>query len=170
MGVIAADITFDAAGNLYGWSETSDDFVRIDKATGAATVVSNSGRSTLGDGMSVDRNGVLFAVLNGDADQLSTIDVATGQPTDVATLDGATGSAISAGSFACDRTTFYATRSRNQTTKDLVTINTASGAVTQIATSNVPRLDALEWVCPTEITLDASAVSVDESAGTSRSA
>ena len=39
-----ADLTFDAAGNLFGWTEMyTDDLVRIDTATGTATPVGESG-------------------------------------------------------------------------------------------------------------------------------
>ncbi len=54
------DIAFNALGQLYGWNETGDDLVRIDKGTGAITKAGESGLGvTYGDGLAFDKNGWL---------------------------------------------------------------------------------------------------------------
>jgi hypothetical protein len=56
-----ADLTVDAGGNLYGWAEpTYDDLYRIDKATGAASKVGESGLITTRSGLAMSASGALF--------------------------------------------------------------------------------------------------------------
>ena len=57
---LLADIAFNPAGILYGWSENSDDLVTINTSTGAATIVANAAISTFGSGMDFGANGVLY--------------------------------------------------------------------------------------------------------------
>lgn len=69
-------LAFAADGSLYGFSESGDDAVAIDKATGAVTVLGNSGISSYGHGLFFDDAGVLWFI-NGDGD-VYTIDLADG--------------------------------------------------------------------------------------------
>src|SRR3954447_25123783 len=163
-----ADIAIDASGQLFGWAEGFDDFVRIDKATGTATIVSDSGASTFGDGMSFNRDGVLYAMTQSDTGDLWTIDTSTGTFTVVGTLNGgpARAAPIAAASFACDRTRLYAIDNDQDNPPNLlVTVDTATGAVTTIGDTGQAIMDALEWYCPTEFSVAADAASVNEAAG-----
>ena len=74
-------IAFLADGSLFGWSEADDDVWSIDKASGAATVLGDSGVSSYGHGMWVDDSDTLW-FLNGDG-YVYTIDTGTGVATQV---------------------------------------------------------------------------------------
>ena len=68
------DITFDAAGNLYAWTENGDRLVKIDKATAAVTFVGppvGSGRT----GLAFSHAGILYLEVSGS---LRIIDPVTG--------------------------------------------------------------------------------------------
>ncbi len=72
------DIAFSPLGQLYGWNETGDDLYRINKATGAIEKVGESGQGvTFGDGLSFDRNGALWGLLDGDYGHVFKVDPAT---------------------------------------------------------------------------------------------
>jgi Ca2+-binding RTX toxin-like protein len=87
-GEEVADLTFDAAGTLYGWTEMfKDDLVTINTATGAATAVGNSGIFTFGSGIA-DVSGTLYYSGDGVTGALRTVDKTTGLTT-VVTLNGA---------------------------------------------------------------------------------
>src|SRR4051794_15161398 len=168
LGSSPADIAIDASGQLFGWSEDTDDLVKTDRATGTATIVSDSGASTFGDGMSFNRDGVLYAMTDGDNGDLWTVNTSTGTFTVVGTLNGgpARGAAIAAASYACDRSTLYAIDNNFGTAPNLlVTVDTATGAVTTIGDTGQANMDALEWYCPTEFSVAADAASVNEAAG-----
>ncbi len=68
-------LTFDSAGQLWGWSEESDDPITIDKATGAATVVGESGIGTARQVLAFDSSDALILVQNTN---VYTIDQVTG--------------------------------------------------------------------------------------------
>lgn len=170
-GSAVADITFRPDGQLVGWSEQFDAFVTIDKATGAATQV-GTGTNSYGDGMSVDRDGRIFIMLQGNTaagGDLRTIDPITGDTTVIAPLSGTynESAAIPAAAFGCDRTTLYALDglSGSPAPDFLSTVDTTTGALTPIGETPV-RMDGLEWDCPTEIGVSAAASSVSEGSGT----
>lgn len=79
-----ATITFTASGAMYGWSdvvttpEQSDDLVSINKATGAATWVGDSGVSTGGQSFAINAAGVAYLFQSGNT---YTINLGTGLPT-----------------------------------------------------------------------------------------
>ena len=76
------DIAFSPLGQLYGWNETGDDLYRINKATGAIEKVGESGQGvTFGNGLSFDRNGALWGLLDGDFGHVFKIDPASGAVT-----------------------------------------------------------------------------------------
>jgi hypothetical protein len=153
LGLKIADIAFDASGQLWGWSETGDDLASINITTGAATIVADSGFGTYGDGMSFDKNGVLYAMIDGSDDALYTINTTTGHPTSVATLSGSPngGSAVNSASFGCDGSTLYAGDGGDGDPVYLVTVNTSTGEITSLgqlsAGGENPPIDALAWDC-----------------------
>lgn len=75
--------------DLFGWTELSDDLVRINQVTSTVTVIS-SDRSSFGTGLAIDSSGTIYLSPNGF--ELFTVDstsgVATVGPelTDIATL------------------------------------------------------------------------------------
>lgn len=83
-GMYVNNPTVNSAGQLYAWSEDSDDLVTLDKTTGVATVVGDSGVSTYEHGLAFDRSGDLYFV-NGDG-EVYTIDTTTGLATSVGNI------------------------------------------------------------------------------------
>ena len=165
-----ADIAFLASGELVGWSENSDTFVRIDKETGRATII-GEGRGSNGDGMSVDGDGRIFAMLTGNATDdgdLFEVDPSTGEATVVAPLSGSynDSAAIPAAAFACDRRTLFAVDGLNDSAAPdyLATVNTTTGEMTPVGATRV-RLNALEWDCPVELAVSSPSTTVSEGAG-----
>ena len=146
------DIAFSALGQLYGWNETGDDLVSINKATGAITTVGDSGLGlSFGDGLAFDRNGFLYAALEGDFGHLSTVNPSTGSVIAGPRMTGSpnkTGTMISGASMACDGLTLYGVVNDFGGATNLVTIDTASGAITDKGAS-ITALDAIAWGgCP----------------------
>lgn len=132
-----ADLTFDASGTLYGWSEIFvDDLVTINTTTGAATVVGNSGLFTFGSGIA-DVNGILFYSGDGVTGDLRTVDKSTGLTTVVSTLHGAPPNTDGIAAMAADPDTgtlFGVALNDSDLVHPayLVTIDTATGVVTTI--------------------------------------
>ena len=130
----AADLTF-IGGTLFGWLErTAKDLATIDKATGVATVVGDSGLTTTrGSGLAASADGTLYYTGSDDNGVLRTIDPATGVPTDGPTLDGTCGAPIRALAFNAAGTLFGVRKLGGTcSTTQLITINVASGHVTVV--------------------------------------
>jgi hypothetical protein len=147
------DIAFSPLGQLYGWNETGDDLYRINKATGAVEKVGESGLGvTFGDGLSFDRNGQLWGMLDGDFGHIFAINPTSGAATpQTQRLTGSpnrSGNQISALSAACDGLTMYGVVNDFGGATNLVTIDLATGVITNKG-SSVAALDALAWGgCP----------------------
>jgi hypothetical protein len=142
------DIAFTALGQLYGWNETGDDLYSINKANGALTKVgeSNFGVS-YGDGLAFDRNGWLWGALDGDAGNLYTLDPKTGSVAKGVRLTGSpnkTGNLVSSADFACDGQSLYGVVNDFGGATNLVTIDTATGVITNKGAS-VDGLDSIAW-------------------------
>lgn len=159
LNTAAADISFNSNGELFGWwDEPEDDLIRIDKATGAATKVSDSGLSTYGSGSAFDKDDNFWLFGDGEGEitvpnnegEYHTIDLATGKATSRGRLTpiDANESAISSAAYDCARTTLYATvNNYGQPPANLVTIDTATGTLTNKGLT-VTGADGLEWYCP----------------------
>jgi Ca2+-binding RTX toxin-like protein len=136
-GEEVADMTFDAAGTLYGWTEMfTDDLVTINTSTGAATQVGNSGIFTFGSGLA-DVGGTLFYAGDGVTGVLRTVDKTTGLTTIVSTLHGAPSNTdgIAAMAVDPDSDVLFAVALNDSDVIHpayLVTIDTATGQVTTI--------------------------------------
>ncbi|MEP7013963.1 MAG: autotransporter domain-containing protein [Verrucomicrobiota bacterium] len=145
-----SDITFTRNGTLYGWAEAQrDDLHIIDKGTGTATSVGNSGLSTFGSGLAANSRDVLYFTGNGANGALRIVDQNTGQTTVVATLNGAPlpNAAINALAFN-GRDTLYAINGGDFGTNSpahFVTINIQTGAVTDLG-SMLNSFDALAFL------------------------
>jgi len=141
-----ADITFTPDGVLFGWSEDSDDLVRINKVNGSATVVGESGLSTSGSGLASNSQGALVLAGEGDDDEIHRVNRFTGQVTPIRELRGIQGYAIAALAFSPDNTLWGARlQDGNLRVSDLILINTTTGLLPSLGPS-VQALDALEWI------------------------
>lgn len=145
-----SDMSFDSTGRLFGWAETNDELVTIDKATGTATIVGPSTLSTFGAGLTFDLGETLWLFGEGEGEPFHSVDPATGTPTQRGTLTtlDENGSAISAAAADCARTTIYGTLNNfGKPPANLLTIDTATGGLTNKGL--VPTgADGLEWYCP----------------------
>jgi hypothetical protein len=143
MGLTIAELAFSATGVLFGWSESTDDLATINIATGAAVAVGDSGLSTLGDGMSFV-GGTLYVLPEGSGGNLYTVNTATGLPTLVAPVSGAPIAAnFSAATTHPTTGVFFAML--NASPSVLVTVNVATGVVTNVGSTGITGMDALEF-------------------------
>jgi len=81
--------TANSAGELFGWTEDSDDLVLWNKVAGTATVVGESGMSTWEDGLDFDGSDTLYQVNNGDDGtncEVFQVNTATGAGTSIGTI------------------------------------------------------------------------------------
>lgn len=85
-GMLVNNPTVNSAGQLFAWTENSDDLVRLDKTTGLATVVGDSLIDSWEHGLAFAPDGRLFFV-NGDG-EVFTLDATTGVGTSFATGAG----------------------------------------------------------------------------------
>jgi hypothetical protein len=142
------DIAFNSNGELYGWNESGDDLVRIGKATGAVTKVGESNQGvTFGNGLAFNPQGQLFGFLDGDFGHVFRVDPGTGAVTAGAHLSNSpnrTGNMISSADVDCDSVTMWGVVNDFGGATNLVTIGTASGAITDKG-SSVKGLDAIAW-------------------------
>lgn len=78
----------NSSGQLFGWTEDSDDLVLWNKTAGTVTVPGDSTMNTYEGGMAFDNNNVLY-YLNGN-ENLYTINTSTGVGTSVGSVTGVT--------------------------------------------------------------------------------
>lgn len=128
-----ADCTF-VGDRLLGWTETGDDLIEIDEATGSVTVVGDSGVSSSGSGTAMAPDGTLYFVPGRVNGNLYTINPITGIGFEGPALSGGTYDNINSMCFL--RGTLYAidTQDLGSTTslQTLVTINVTTGVITPI--------------------------------------
>ena len=124
----------NSGGNVYGWCDPSvDDLMSIDKTTGIAHVVGNSGLSTGGHGLAFDNNDNLYVYNGGSAYLMNT---ATGQASFVRRL-GYTGHH---GDFNPDNNYYYGLDSTGINILDIV------GNAGYVGRLNVSNLHTLAFV------------------------
>lgn len=112
----------DAAGTLYGWTESGDDLVLWNKAAGTVTVVGDSGLGTASQGLAFDNAGTLWLVNYGGSSY--TMDTATG----AASYVGSIGTTAHHGTFHPVTGLYYGISSTSAP-KDLVTANLTTTTV-----------------------------------------
>ena len=96
-----ADIAFDSTGQLYGWSELTDELFAVNKTTGALTLMGANTLSTSGSGLIFDLTNTLY--LFGDADDSYwTINKTTGLSLSNPSFLNPSGSSLGIGSAAVD--------------------------------------------------------------------
>ena len=80
------NIAVNSSGQMYGWWDPNqDDLVAIDKSTGVATWVGESGVGTFANGLAFDSSDTLYMV-NGDGDYY-TVDPTTGTASEAGDLE-----------------------------------------------------------------------------------
>jgi hypothetical protein len=84
-GATIMNPTVNAAGEMYAWSEDSDDLVRIDKVAGTAELVGESFLDTWEHGLAFDAQDRLIFV-NGDG-VIFQMDTTTGEATELASVN-----------------------------------------------------------------------------------
>jgi hypothetical protein len=139
-----ADLAFDSAGNLYGvGSIGGPQLYSINTATGQATVIGSTGlTSTTGGGLEISAAGVFYGTPS--ASRFGTYDATLGTFTNIANPTKPVGGGYGAMSF--DGSVLYGLNvgSGSPPPTHLVTIDPATGAVTDIAAS-VNSLDAIAF-------------------------
>jgi hypothetical protein len=151
-GEAAADLAFAADGTLYGWiSQAKWSLVTIDPTTGAGTLIGSAplGR-TKGNGLAMSAAGTLYLSGNGDDRELTVIDPNTGDGSSTISLTGGSGDSLPIGALAFDDSgTLFGLR-KNMcapcSQSDLVTIDTATGAISVIRQNTPFALEALTFL------------------------
>jgi hypothetical protein len=150
LGAPVGDITFDSGGTLYAWfAGATNSLATVNLSTGLATAVGPSGFvgggpcANGGNGLSFS-GGILYLSPKGVAGALYTVNPATGAAAGGPTMSGAP--ITSCGALAAMATsntgTLYAIdtdRAGPTATNALVTINTSTGAITQVGAINLPN-------------------------------
>jgi len=150
-----ADLTFDiTTTTLYGTGSLDGNLYSINVATGVATAIGSAGfpaGSTVGNGVAANSAGQIFGSPQGASGSLVQYNKTNGSVTTVATLSGAPFSSGSIGAMAFNSggTLFGVNIDINTGTRptDLVTINSITGAVTDIGAS-ANFLDAIVFMTP----------------------
>ncbi len=143
-----ADLTF-VGDRLIGWTESGDDPIEIDEATGAVTVIGDSGVSSSGSGIAMAPDGTLYFLPGRVNGSLYTINPTTGVGFEGPALSGGTYDNFNSMCFldgvcyAIDTQDLGSTGSLQV----LVTINTTTGAITPIGPVPTP-IDSLVGAMP----------------------
>jgi hypothetical protein len=130
----ASDLSFNAGGTLFAWRQGANQLATVNLATGVPTSLGASGiAGTTGGGLALNGAGTAFLSATQATGTLDTVNTATGAGTTGPTITGAVfGASMNAMAFS--GATLFAVNSNNGGTASthLVTINTATGAVTDI--------------------------------------
>src|SRR5262245_60626557 len=148
-----ADIAFDAAGNLYGVASIGGpNLYSINATTGQATLVGANGvsTSTTGGGLAISSSGVFYGTPT--ASRFGTYNSTTGAFTNIANPTKPAGGGY--GALAFDGSVLYGLNvgSGSPPPTHLVTIDPATGVVTDIGVS-LNSLDAIAFQIPEPGTL-----------------
>ena len=140
-----ADLSFDAAGNLYGVASIGGpQLYSINPATGQATVIGATGlTSTSGGGFAISTAGIAYGTPT--STRFGTYSFTTGAFSNIANPTKPLGGAYAA--LAFDGSVLYGLDlgpSSGGTMTELVTIDTNTGAVTALGLS-VAQLDAIAF-------------------------
>jgi hypothetical protein len=148
VGATMGDLAFDAAGNLFGIGTIGGPTLySVNTATGQATAVGPSGLSggTAGGGLAISPAGVLFGSPNSftaTGAEFGTYNRATGAYTQIANITTPAGAGTGYAGFAFLGNVLYGDDLGSPA--HLVTINTTTGAVTDLGAS-VTGLDAIAF-------------------------
>ncbi len=137
-GINISDISFNAAGTtLFGWIANTGAIATINIATGAATSIGASGLAGVpggGGALALNAGNTAFVSASGSAGRLDTVSTATGAGAAGPALTGAPlAGAINAMAFNSGGILFGVNSNQGgPATTRLVTINTTTGAITNI--------------------------------------
>jgi hypothetical protein len=136
-GTAVSDISFGPSGTLYAWDRTTNALGTVSLSSGTVTDVGPSGLAAFsrGGGMSIRGTTASVSVTGTTPGTLDSVNTATGAGTTGPALTGApTTDAFDAMAFSSGGVLFAVNtnRSGSPTTNFLVTINTATGAVTSV--------------------------------------
>ena len=137
-GTTVPDLAFNAAGTLFGWHRGSNSLATINLLTGTATSLGASGLAAFsqGGGLAINAAGQGFVSVTGTTPgTLDSVNTTTGAGVAGPALTGAPiTDSFPALAFSTTGVLFgvNSNRSGSPTTNFLVTINTATGAVTSI--------------------------------------
>ena len=144
-----SDIAFDPAGNLYGVGSIGAQLYSINTSTGQATQIGNAGFTfTEGGGLAVSPARVFYGTPTND--RFGTYNSTTGTFTNIANPAKPAGLNYSA--LAFDGGTLYGINNGPSSTRRIVTIVPATGAVTDIG-ATVSAIDAIAFQIPEPATL-----------------
>ncbi len=134
------NITVNSTGSMFGWLEGDDDLVSINKATGIATLVGDSGLSTQTNGLSFNSSDVLYMVNWGG--NVYIVNTSTGAVTYINTI----GVTAHHGDFNPANGLWYGidTNSAQSDSRSLVLANFSTWGTTTLPT--VDRLHTLQFV------------------------
>ena len=142
----ASDIAFNRAGILFGWLPGTSQLGVINLTSGVVTPIGTPRQPGTPSGLAIDRNGVAFITTGGAGGTLDTVDLASGVVTRGPTMTGApfpTG--VNSMTFSASGLLMAVNSNGGAPAETrLVTINTATGAVSPIG--NLPDdTDALSF-------------------------
>jgi hypothetical protein len=151
-GIFGTDMAFRSDGTLYvhGGSEldpVAHNIFIVDTATAAATFLGITGFLGPGNGLAFSPGDVLY---HASGNSLNTINQSTGAATHVATLSfpapcTSGNRRINAMDFRPGSGTLYGVLNCDNAAWHLVTINTGTGAVTNVGPTGVAQMDALAF-------------------------
>lgn len=134
-GILVNCPAANSSGGLYGWSESGDDPVVWNKATGTPTVIGDSTIGTWSQGLAFDNNDVLY-IVNGSSGDVYSINTTTGLATSVDTV----GVLAHHGDFHPTSNVYYGIDATSSGTKNLVLVDPAASWT---VTSTIPTIDNL---------------------------
>ncbi len=155
---VVTNIAVNSAGQMYGWTENGDDLVVINKATGVATVVGNSGIGTYANGLAFDSSDTLYMV-NGDGDYY-IMNTSTGTGTFLGYLTPGDEMPAHHGVFELSTNVYYGIRNDKYPWENssafLVRANLAAGSVLSVVPTayDLHTLAFVEAPCVLDLDLD----------------
>jgi hypothetical protein len=131
-----SDIAFNRAGILYTWLPIPSQLGVVNLETGVVTPIGTTGVPSSAAGLAIDANGVAFITPKGAAGTLDTVDIGTGTMRTGPPLTGAPfPSVINSMTFTPSGLLLAVNSNAGAPAETrLVTINTATGAVSNIGT------------------------------------
>lgn len=131
-----SDIAFNRAGILFTWLPITSQLGIVNLETGAVTPIGVAGIPSSAAGLAIDANGIAFITPKGAAGTLDTVDIGTGTLRTGPPLTGAPFSSVINSMAFTPSGLLLAVNSNAGAPAEtrLVTINTATGAVSNIGT------------------------------------
>jgi hypothetical protein len=132
------DITYDPFGNLFAWSENSDDLVALNTSTGTSTLVGDCSCNTASTGLASDSSGRMYMKSGSNLFRVSP-------------FTGHVFSSLSLSTFNHNILAFgpsdvlYTGMRAGSPAFTLRTIDLSTGVTTDVGTNSVDKISALAW-------------------------